>query len=77
MIGENTEDLREVWVNLVCRLCFGENISKLVFARNPMELMGSILLSLSYKVEAMFDVTGLACQFAILGDLNCGIVVNH
>ena len=77
MIGENTEDLGEVWVNLVCRLCLGENISKLVFAREPMELMGSILLSLSYKVETTFDVAGFAGQFAILGNLNCGIVVNH
>ena len=77
MIGENTEDLGEVWVNLVCRLCLGENISKLVFARDPMELMGSILLSLSYKVEMTFNVTGLVRQFAILGNLNCGIVVNH
>ena len=49
MIGEDTEDLGEVWVNLVCRLCLGENISKLLFARDPMELMRSILLSLSYK----------------------------
>ena len=77
MIGEDTEDLREVWVNLVCRLCLGENISKLVFARNPMELMRSILLSFLYKVETTLDVAGFACQFAILGNLNCGIVVNH
>ena len=78
MIGENTEDLGEVWVNLVCRLCLGENISKLVFAKDPMELVRSILLSLSYKkVETAFDVTGFAGQFAVLGNLNCGIVVNH
>ena len=77
MIGENTEDLGEVWVNLVCRLCLGENISKLVFARDPMEFVRSILLSLSYKVETTFDVAGFAGQFAVLGNLNCGIVVNH
>ena len=76
MIRENTEDLGEVWVNLVCRLCLGENISKLVFARDPMELMRSILLSLSYKVEMTFNVAGFACQFAVLGNLKCGIVVN-
>ena len=77
MIGENTEDLGEVWVNLVCRLCLGENISKLVFARDPMELVRSILLPLSYQVETTFDVAGFAGQFAVLGNLNCGIIANH
>ena len=77
MIGENTEDLGEVWVNLVCWLCLGENISKLAFARDPVELMGAILLSLAYKVEATFDVARLACEFAVFGNLDCSIVVDH
>ena len=65
MIGENTEDLGEVWVNLVCWLCLGENIRKLAFARNPMELMGAILLSLAFaRVNSTLSSMATSCANA-------------
>ncbi len=78
MIWEDTEDLCEVRINFARRLHFGENIGKLRVAGNPVELMDStVLLTLTEKVEALFDLVGLAREFAILGDLDDGCIVNH
>ena len=77
MVGENTEDLGEVRINLGGWLCLGEHISKLRVAWDPMELVDTILLSLTYEVETTFDVSCLTGKFAILGDLDGSIVVDH
>ena len=77
MIREDTEDLCEVRINFARELHFGENIGKLRFARNPVELMDTVLLTLTDEVEASFDVASLTCEFAILGDLDGGFVVDH
>jgi hypothetical protein len=69
-----------VGVNLVCRLCLGEaEHHQAGCHKHPMELMDAIfLLSLSYKVETVFDVLGLACELAVFDILlNCGIVVDY
>ncbi len=42
-----------------------------------MELMDTVLLTLTDKVEAAFHVLSLACEFAILGNLEGGFIVNH
>ena len=42
-----------------------------------MELMDIVLLILTDKVEALFDVASLAHEFAILGNLDSGFIVNH
>jgi hypothetical protein len=41
------------------------------------ELMDTILLTLTDKVKALFDVLSLVSEFAILGNLDCGFIVNH
>ncbi len=46
-------------------------------AWDPVELVNIILLTLTDKVEASFDVSSLAGKFAILGDLNGGFIVDH
>ncbi len=56
---------------------FGEDIGKLRVAGNPVELMDTVLLTLTDKVEASFDVSSLACESTILGDLDGGFIVNH
>ena len=77
MIREDTEDLCEVRINLARELRFGENIGKLRVAGDPVELMDTVLLTLTDEVEASFDVASFACEFAILGDLDGGFVVDH
>ena len=77
MVGKNTEDLGEVRINLGGWLCLGQHISKLRVAWDPVELVDAILSSLTYKVEATFDVSSLAGKFAILGNLDGSIVVDH
>ncbi len=42
-----------------------------------MELMDTILLTLTDKVEALFFVSSLASEFAILGNLDGGSIVDH
>ena len=77
MVREDTEDLGEVRINFAGVLCFGEDIGKLGVTGNPMELVNAILLALSDEVEAAFDVSSLASEFAILGNLNGSFIVNH
>jgi hypothetical protein len=78
VIREETEDLCEVRINFARELHFGENIGKLRFARNPVELMDTVLLTLADKVEALFDVaTSLAREFANLDNLDGGFIVDH
>ena len=77
MVRKDTKDLCEVRINLARELCFGENIGKLRVAGNPVELMDTVLLTLTDEVEASFDVASFACEFAILGDLDSGFVVDH
>ena len=77
MVWENTEDPGKLRINLVGGLSLGEDVSDLVFTRNPVKLVDSILLSLSYKVETTFDVAGLARELAVFGYLNSCVVVNH
>ncbi len=77
MIREDTKDLCEVRINFARELHFGENIGKLRVARNPVELMDTVLLTLADKVEALFDVASLAREFAILGNLDGGFIVDH
>lgn len=57
VVGENTEDLGEVWVNLVGWLRFGKDVSQLVVTWDPVELVDAILLSLSDEVKTTFDVS--------------------
>jgi hypothetical protein len=77
VIREDTEDLCEVGINFAGELHFGEDIGKLRVAGNPVKLMDTILLTLTDKVEASLDVSSLAREFAILGDLDGGFVVDH
>jgi hypothetical protein len=77
VIREDTEDLCEVRINLARELRLGENIGKMIVAGNPVELMDTVLLTLTDKVEASFDVASFACEFAILGDLDGGFIVDH
>jgi hypothetical protein len=39
--------------------------------------MSTVLLALADKMEASFNVTGLAGEFAIFGNLDSGFIVNH
>ena len=55
MVGKNTEDLGEVRINLGGWLCLGQHISKLRVARDPVELVDTTLLSLTYEMETTFD----------------------
>ena len=64
-------------INFARELRFGENIGKLRVAGNPVELMDTVLLILTDEVEALFDVVSLAHEFAILGDLDGGFIVDH
>jgi hypothetical protein len=66
-----------VRINFVRELRFGEDIGKLRVAGNPVELMDTILLTMTDKVEASLDVPSLAREFAILGNLDGGFIVNH
>ena len=83
MIREDTEDLCEVdlcevRINFAGELPFGEDIGKLRVAENPvLELIKTVLLTLIDKVEALFDVSSLAREFAILGNLDSGFIVDH
>ncbi len=77
MIREDTVDLREVKINLARELHFCENIGKLRVAGNPVKLMDTVLLTLTDKVEASFDVASLTCEFAILGNPDGGFIVDH
>ena len=77
MIREDTEDLCEVRINLARELRLGENIGKMIVAGNPVELMDTVLLTLMDEVEASFDVASFAREFAILGDLDGGFIVDH
>jgi hypothetical protein len=74
---KDTEDLCEVRTNLVRELHFGENIGKLGVAGDPVELMDTVLLTLTDEVEASLDVASFARKFAILGNLDGGFIVNH
>ena len=58
-------------------MCLCQHISKLRIAWDLVELVDTILLSLTYEVEVTLDVSSLAGKFAILGNLNGSIVVNH
>ena len=42
-----------------------------------MKLMDNILLTLTDKKEVEFDVSSLACEFAILGNLVGGFIFDH
>ncbi len=77
MVRKDTEDVCQVRINLARELCFGENFSKLRVTGNPVELMDTILLTLTDKVEALFDVASFAREFTILGDLDGAFTVNH
>jgi hypothetical protein len=77
VVWEDTEDLCELRINLARELHFGEYIGKLRVSGNPVELMDTVLLTLTDKVEAAFDVSSLACEFAILGNLDGGFIVDH
>jgi hypothetical protein len=48
-----------VRINFAGELCFGEDIGKLRVAGYPMELMDTVLLTLTDKLEASFDVASL------------------
>jgi hypothetical protein len=77
VVRKDTEDLCEVRINLARELHFGEIIGKLRVAGNPVELMDTILLTLMDEVEALFDVASFAREFAILGNLDGGFIVDH
>jgi hypothetical protein len=66
-----------VRINLARELRFGENIGKLGVAGDPVELMDTVLLTLTDKVEASFDVASFAREFAIFGDLDGGFILDH
>jgi hypothetical protein len=76
VIREDTEDLDEVGINFAKELHFGDNIGKLRVAGNPVKLMDTILLTLMDKMEALFDVSCFVCEFAILGNMDLGFIVN-
>ena len=77
MVRKDTKDLCEVRINLARELRFGENIGKLRVAGDPVELVDTVLLTLTDEVEASFNVASFACEFAILGDLDGGFIVDH
>ena len=77
MVGEDTEDLGEMRINFAGVLCFGEDIGKLRVTGNPLELVDTVLLTLMDEMEAAFDVSSLASEFSILGNLNRSFIVNH
>ena len=77
MVRKDTKDLCEERINLARELRFGENIGNLRVAGNPVELVDTVLLTLTDEVEASFDVASFACEFAIPGDLDGGFVVDH
>jgi hypothetical protein len=77
VIREDKEDLCEVRINFARELRFDDNIGKLRVAGNPVEFMDTVLLTLTDKVEALFDVASLAREFSILGNLDSGFIVNH
>jgi hypothetical protein len=77
VVRKDTEDLCEVRINLARELRFGENIGKMRVAGNPVELMDTVLLTLTDEVEASFDVASFAREFAILGNLDGGFIVDH
>ncbi len=78
MVREDTEDLREVRINFSGELHFGEDILVVLrVAGNPVELMDAVLLTLTDKVEASFNVSSLASKFDILGNLDGGFIVDH
>jgi hypothetical protein len=56
VVRKNTEDLGDVRINLGGWLCLGQHISNLRVAWDPVELVDTILLSLTYEVEATFNV---------------------
>jgi hypothetical protein len=58
-------------------LRFGENIGKLRVAGDPVELMDTVLLTLTDEVETSFNMASFAREFTILGDLNGGFIVDH
>jgi hypothetical protein len=66
-----------VRINFAGELRFGEDIGKLRVAGYPMELMDTVLLTLTDKLEASFDVASLAHEFVILGNLDGGFIVHH
>ncbi len=77
MIREDTEDHGEVRINFAGELHFGEDIGKLRVAGDPVELMDTVLLTLTDKVEASFGVSSLEGEFTILGNLEGGFIINH
>ena len=77
MVGEDTKDLGEVRINFAGVLSLGEDIGKLRVAGNPVELVNAVLLALTDEVEATFDVSSLASEFAVLGNLDGGFIINH
>ena len=78
MIGEDAKDLGEMWINFVRnKLGLGENVGKLRVTWDPVKLVDTVLLALADKMEASFNVTGLAGEFAIFGNLDSGFIVNH
>jgi hypothetical protein len=77
VIGEDAKDLGEVWINFARKLGLGENVSKLRVTWDPVKLVDTVLLALADKVEAAFNVACLAGEFAILGNLDSGFIVNH
>ena len=77
MVGEDTEDLGEVRINFAGVLSFREDIGKLRVTWNPMKLVDAVLLALADKMKATFDVSSLASELSIFGNLNGGFIVNH
>jgi hypothetical protein len=76
-IRDDTEDLCEMRINLARELHFGKDIGKLRVAGNPVDMMDTVLLTMTDKVKASFDLLSLAREFAILGNLDGGFIVNH
>jgi hypothetical protein len=66
-----------MWINFARKLGLGENVSKLRVTWDPVKLVDTVLLALADKVEVVFNVARLAGEFAILGNLDCGFIVNH
>jgi hypothetical protein len=71
VVGEDTEDLGEVWINYIRELCHGKITGKLRVAADPMmRLVNTILLVLVDRVEVAFNVLSLVCKFSILANLD-------
>ena len=77
MIWKDARDLGDVWINFARKLCLGKNVSKLRVTWDPVKLVNSVLLTLADKMEVAFNVACLLGEFAILGNLGCGFIVNH